>query len=128
METTITIRSIERKISQKTQKDWWPIESNQNVKYSCHEKAIADQLEVGETYVLDVVESNGYNNIRAFIGKSNDTPTAIQPSEVKPEPKVDGIAEAVRIRTARELLALAIEHKLSIDAVVDMYKNVLGLI
>lgn len=67
VEKRIKVNSIERKISTKTGKDFWFLNTSHG-KMSCFEKVVADLLEpcVNKECLVDVVESNGYQNIRGF--------------------------------------------------------------
>lgn len=80
VETEITIASCERKEAKNPpHKEYWQIVDAVGTKYTLHEKDILIHLAIGKTVVLEVVESNGYNNIRGWI--RDGVATAPNPSQ-----------------------------------------------
>jgi len=67
MRTTIQIKGKVEKTSQ-AGKVYWSIDTDQGV-MSCFEKSVAEKLDEG-THDVEVVESKGYKNIRAYYDKS----------------------------------------------------------
>jgi hypothetical protein len=65
---TLTINGI-MPTKSKAGKEYWKVATDKG-EMSCFEKSIVDELEIGKTMDIEVVESNGFSNIRGVAGKA----------------------------------------------------------
>jgi hypothetical protein len=84
MEATITVQKIEAKTT-KAGLPMWTITTNA-FKLSLFDKAIADSLLIGQSYVVEIEEKNGYKNLMKLIGKANFTQASSFQPQVQHQP------------------------------------------
>ena len=105
METTITIKTIERRVGKTSGKDWWSIEASDGEKYSCHEAVIAEQFQIGQNATIEFVERSGYKNIVKLINTTAQSNTS--PARSKESAKAEPFAESRKEKTASMLTSYA---------------------
>lgn len=72
MEQTIQIRFIEQKTT-KAGRPMWKIVDQSNKPYSCFDSAIAQKLQPGKAYNLDIETSGTFTNIMGYVSEGAST-------------------------------------------------------
>ena len=67
-ETIITVRSISSKTS-KAGKEYWAIDTAQEGTITCFEKALVEDLKVGNRYSVGIAQKDNWKNLRSIVGE-----------------------------------------------------------
>ena len=129
MEQTISIQKIEAKTT-KAGMPMWTITSTLG-KMNTFSKEIADALVVGQTFIVEVEENNGYKNLMKVIGKSNMPAPSFTPAvNIAPLSRDEQIKQK-RFDSASFSISYAVRlaeaGKIKVEDINQTAKNLLAL-
>ena len=82
MEKAITIKTIDTR-NKKDGGTYWIITGTDNYKYSVWDSDIYDLVKAGKSYLFEVLQKDGFNNIKGFLGAA-----AVEKVVNEPKPAV----------------------------------------